>query len=98
MNDMKLESYEKEILEAYEAEDLESTATPEKLKWLREAARATRAKDTRVNIRLSSSDLQDIKARALEEGIPYQTLMGSVLHKYAAGRLVDAADDRRDAA
>ena len=43
----------------------------------------------RVNIRLSKKDLEAILKRALEEGIPYQTLMGSVLHKYADGRLVD---------
>jgi hypothetical protein len=42
-----------------------------------------------VNIRLSSPDLLDIQARALEEGIPYQTLIASVLHKYISGRLVE---------
>ena len=43
----------------------------------------------RVNIRKSSKDLEALKKRALEEGIPYQTLMSSVLHKYASRRLVD---------
>ena len=47
------------------------------------------SKDQRVNIRLSEKDLEDIKIRALEEGIPYQTLMGSILHKYVSGRLVE---------
>ncbi len=51
--------------------------------------RATATKDRRVNIRLSSGDLQDIQARALEEGIPYQTLIASVLHKYVTGRLTE---------
>ncbi|GFZ96183.1 hypothetical protein [Nesterenkonia alkaliphila] len=97
MSDMKLDDYEQEVLEAYESGNLESTATPEKLEWLREAARATRTKDARVNIRLSSADLQDIKARALEEGMPYQTLMASVLHKYATGRLTEASDHRHAA-
>jgi predicted DNA binding CopG/RHH family protein len=43
----------------------------------------------RVNIRMSSKDLEGLKKRALEEGIPYQMLMSSVLHKYANGRLVE---------
>ena len=53
---------------------------------MRAAARATAIKDRRVNIRLSSGDLHDIQAKALEEGMPYQTLIASVLHKYVAGR------------
>ena len=47
------------------------------------------AKDKRVNIRISSRDLDDIQAKAAEEAIPYQTLMASVLHKYVTGRLVE---------
>jgi hypothetical protein len=42
-----------------------------------------------VNIRLSSVDLLDIQAKALEEGMPYQTLIASVLHKYVTGQLAD---------
>jgi predicted DNA binding CopG/RHH family protein len=91
-----LDAYEAEVLRAYEAGELESVATKEELARLRAAARATATKDRRVNIRLSSGDLQDIQARALEEGIPYQTLIASVLHKYVTGRLTerDAAGGR----
>ena len=46
-------------------------------------------KDRTVNIRLSSIDLNDIQVKALEEGMPYQTLIESVLHKYVSGRLVE---------
>ena len=46
-------------------------------------------KDRRVNIRLSSIDLSDIQVKALEEGMPYQTLIASVLHKFVSGRLVE---------
>ena len=53
----------------------------------REAARNTARKDRRVNIRISSQDLELLQARALREGIPYQTLMASVLHKYVHGTL-----------
>ncbi len=55
----------------------------------REYARNTLKKDRRVNIRISSRDLDDLQARAVEEGIPCQTLMASVLHKYVSGRLME---------
>jgi predicted DNA binding CopG/RHH family protein len=84
-----LDAYEAEILEAYEKGELGSLATRDELARIREAARATAAKDRRVNIRLTSGDLADIQAKALEEGIPYQTLIASVLHKYVSGRLVE---------
>ena len=50
-------------------------------------ARATLRKDKRINIRMSAKDLEDIQKKAVEEGIPYQTLISSILHKYASGRL-----------
>lgn len=52
-------------------------------------ARSTFLKDRRVNIRLSSQELQGIRKRALEEGIPYQTLIASLIHKYVTGVLVE---------
>lgn len=55
----------------------------------KEIARATRTKDTRINIRLTSRDLKVLKTKALEEGVPYQTLVSSVLHKYASDKLVN---------
>lgn len=86
----KLDEFEKDILDAYEKGDLTSTkpSLKEKEKY-KAAAQATFLKDRRVNIRLSSPDLMDIQARALEEGVPYQTLIASVLHKYVSGRLVE---------
>ncbi len=59
------------------------------LRKFREVAKATLAKDRRVNIRLSSAVLFGIQARAPEEGMPYQTLMASILHKYVTGRLAE---------
>ena len=85
----KLDAYETEVLGAFEKGSLKSVATRSELAKLRAAARATAIKDRRVNIRLSSGDLQDIQAKALEEGLPYQTLIASVLHKYVSGRLTD---------
>lgn len=79
--------FESEIVEAYESGGLKSVASKAELNRLRAAARATAIKDRRVNIRLSAGDLQDIQVRALEEGMPYQTLIASILHKYVTGRL-----------
>lgn len=84
----KLERYEREILSAYEKGKLVSVRpTKEQLGTFRDAARATFLKNRRVNIRLSAADLMDIQAKAYEEGVPYQTLIASVLHKYVSGRL-----------
>ena len=86
---IKLDDDEKEVLEAYESGQLQSVATKSELEMIKTAARATGIKDRRVNIRLSSGDLNDIQVKALEEGIPYQTLIASVLHKYVTGRLIE---------
>ena len=86
----KLDTFEKDILAAYEKGELKSTSPSKaKLAKFKAAATATFLKEKRVNIRLSTPDLMDIQARALEEGIPYQTFIASVLHKYASGRLVE---------
>ena len=86
----RIDVYEREILNAFEKGKLKSVATKAELSKFRAAARATAIKDRRVNIRLSSGDLSDIQAKALEEGIPYQTLIASVLHKYVSGRLTES--------
>lgn len=84
----KPDRYEREMLGAYEKGVLVSVRpTRAQLAAFREAARATFVKSRRVNIRLSAADLLDIRARAYEEGVPYQTLIASVLHKYVSGRL-----------
>jgi predicted DNA binding CopG/RHH family protein len=86
----KLDRYEQGILNAYDKGALVSVRpTKAQLDALREAARATFTKNRRVNIRLSTADLMDIQARAHEEGVPYQTLIASVLHKYVSGRLLE---------
>ena len=85
-----LDRYEKHVLAAFEAGKLTSTVTSEAaLRRYREYARATLSKNKRVNIRLSTPDLSEIQARAAEEGIPYQTLIASVLHKFVAGRFAE---------
>lgn len=84
----KLDAYEKNILAAFDAGELKSTSPSKaQLAKFKAAASATFIKDKRINIRLSTPDLMDIQARALEEGLPYQTFIASILHKYASGRL-----------
>lgn len=85
----KTDVYEREILAAYEKGKLKSVASRAELAKIKEAARATSIKDRRINIRLSSSDLSDIQVKALQEGVPYQTLITSVLHKYVTGGLME---------
>jgi predicted DNA binding CopG/RHH family protein len=85
----KIDAYELEVLSAFEKGQLKSVATKGELAKFKAAARATAIKDRRVNIRLSSGDLSDIQVKALEEGVPYQTLIASVLHKYVTGRLTE---------
>lgn len=85
----KLDDYESQGLGAFEKGRLKSVASKAELTKLRAAARATASKDRRVNIRLSSGDLSDIQTKALEQGMPYQTLIASVLHKYVTGRLAE---------
>ena len=85
---MKLEADEKELLESFERGEWKSAAggKRERARFSR-YAKATFKKDRRLNIRLSSKDLEAIQKRALAEGLPYQTLIASLLHKFAAGRL-----------
>ena len=86
-----LDSEEKEILDAFESEKLSSVADAKDLmKQHVQYAAATFRKDARINIRLSSKDLRGLQRKALSEGIPYQTLVSSVLHKYVEGRLSES--------
>ncbi|MCK4402013.1 antitoxin [bacterium] len=83
---MKLDKEEKEILKSYESGEWKSV---KKLDFIKkkhmEYARAMLRKDKRLNIRISLRDLEGVQRIAVEEGIPYQTLVSSVIHKYVAG-------------
>lgn len=86
---IKLDQEEKELLESFEQGEWQSIQDPKEFKRYQDYARATFKKEMRVNIRLSKKDLEALQKRALKEGIPYQTLMASVLHKYVTGRFVE---------
>ncbi|MCI0565515.1 MAG: hypothetical protein MN733_44190 [Nitrososphaera sp.] len=92
----KLDTEEKEILKAFEEGGLKRAKNAKrKIDQHRAVAEATFKKDARINIRLSSRDLRSLQARALMEGIPYQTLVSSVLHKFVDGQLVDKAANNK---
>ena len=84
----RLDKDERELLESYEAGELEPVDRQSaEIARYKEIARASLRKDRRVNIRISSRDLEEIRKRAVIEGLPYQTLSASVLHKFVSGRL-----------
>jgi predicted DNA binding CopG/RHH family protein len=86
----KYDDEELEILQAWEAGTLRPVGDlAEQVKTHRAAAEATFKKDQRLNIRISSRDLKNLQARALEEGVPYQTFAASLLHKFVSGHLVN---------
>lgn len=86
----RLDSEEKEILRAFEKGTLKRVKDVDKeIERHRATAAATFKKDSRINIRISSKDLRALQKRALADGIPYQTLVSSVLHKFVEGQLVE---------
>ena len=90
MSNLKLQKDELELLASYEAEEWKSVKKlKEQKEQYRTYARATFRKDKRVNIRISEKDLLDLQKRAIRQGIPYQTLISSVLHKYISGGLTE---------
>ena len=84
----KLDQEEEALLTSFENDEWETVDDiEEQKKSARKIATETLLKDVRINIRLSSADVSAIKQKAAFEGLPYQTLMASILHKYAAGHL-----------
>ena len=89
-DDDYIDDEEKELIESLDRDEWVPVADmPDALAEARTVASATLRKDRRMNVRISERDLKALKARAAEEGIPYQTLVTSVLHKYVNGRLIE---------
>jgi predicted DNA binding CopG/RHH family protein len=77
---------EKSVITAYERGEFRPVKHQDRAKQEAvQAARRYMRKDARINIRLSTADLEMLKRRAAEEGLAYQTLIASILHKYASG-------------
>ena len=78
-----LDAEEKDILDSYERGEWKPVKNPKaEIKKLSEYAKNTLQKDKRINIRMSSKDLDQVQVIAAQEGIPYQTLISSIIHKY----------------
>ena len=87
MKTQKNDDSEEDILRSYEQDEWRSVEEFKKLKEEYEAyARNTSNKNKRINIRISENDLNRLKAKSLEEGIPYQTLVSSLIHRYVSGK------------
>jgi predicted DNA binding CopG/RHH family protein len=87
---MKIDKEEKELIEAYEKGLMElETPSPEKLENYKRIAENTFKKDRRITIRLYDHDLKGIQKKAMEKGIPYQTLISGMIHQYVEGDLVE---------
>ena len=84
---MVLDEYESEILEAFESGKLKPVKSQNDFQKI---ARNTMRKNRKINIRISENDLSALQRRAAREGLPYQTLIGSVLHKFASGFMKEA--------
>jgi len=88
---MKIKEEEK-ILKAYERGTFKSIPNVKKeIARYREYAKSTLHKNKRINIRISETDIMHIQRKAVENGLPYQTLISSVLHKYANGNFIESA-------
>ena len=95
MSKVKLSKEEQELLDSVESGEYESTLTDSRKKELETAAANTFKKDKRINIRISNRDLIAVQSRASEEGIPYQTLVSSIIHKYISGSLRDITANKK---
>lgn len=86
--DLKLDREEQALLRAFERGDLKyKLATKAEQDEARNAARAPLKRDKRMNIRVSSMDMAGLQNKAAKLGMPYQTLVSSILHQYLTGRL-----------
>lgn len=87
---LELEQEEKDLLDSYERGEWKSVKNlKQEIQRHKRYARETLKKDKRVNIRVSSMVLDELQARAAEDGIPYQTLISSILHRFVTGRLIE---------
>lgn len=92
LSDKDLKKFEKELVKDFEEGKFKSVPDiDEEIRAVKKSAANYMVRNSRINIRLSTSDLNIIKRLAIQEGLPYQTYIASMLHKIASGRLKDAA-------
>jgi predicted DNA binding CopG/RHH family protein len=87
---MKIDKDEREILDSVERDEWKTIPEVEKeTKRYQKYARAAFRKDKRINIRISEKDLIKLQRRAVKEGLPYQTFISSILHKFISGQFME---------
>ncbi len=91
MKNIELDPEEQEILDAFEAGEFQSVLTPERKKFIENSAKQTCELNQAISISISNTDLTAIQKAALQQGIPYQILISSILHKYASGMLYETS-------
>ena len=90
----KIDKYEKDIIQSYENDEWQSVKnTKNTITKYQQFAKQHLKKDKRINIRISEKDLNDIQKNAVIEGLPYQTLIASIIHKYNTGQLIEKRRD-----
>lgn len=88
MKKKNVNNEEKDILDSFEQDQWRPAKNRKgEIKKLQQYARNTLQKDKRINIRMSSKDLDRVRVIATQQGIPYQTLISSIIHKYVSGYL-----------
>ncbi len=92
---MKQDNEEERILEAYESGEIELFTPSEKeIEAIKAAAKNTFKKDKRITIRLYDHDFMGIQKKAMQMGIPYQTLISWIIHRYVEGELISKKDEK----
>lgn len=90
MSKLQFNDYEERLIESIHQDEWNSVSNLDaEVEKAREIARQTTAKDNKITIRISGRDLELLKTMAMDEGLPYQTMVTSVLHKYVTGKLTD---------
>lgn len=82
------DSEEKDLLDSYDNEEWVSTLTQEKKRHYEDVAKYSMGKNKRINIRITEKDFHDIQVQGLKNGVPYQTLIAMLIHKYNQGKLI----------
>jgi predicted DNA binding CopG/RHH family protein len=98
MNSSQLDQDEQQLLDAYNSEEFQSDMTPERKYFIEQSAAQTFKNNKKINLIISEHDFLAIQRKALEEGMSYQALITSILHKYISGSLYDAIANKANPA
>lgn len=98
MSSIQLDQDEQELLNEYNSVEFQSDMTPERKKFIEQSAAQTFKKNKKIDLVISEHDFSAIQRKALEEGITYQALITSILHKYISGSLYDAIANKANPA